>query len=184
MVQLVIDRAQAEGLPVTLESTERGSARICGYTKSSLTLFDAVGLPLYRSMGFKDFAQVLVAEQDETVKVRAGSCVAQCDHADYVLRSSGLWCTDERSRSCETLASFLPPRFSLVLAVTGGITHAETLHIAQLSAPDRLKRSWMPYSRMLRRSSLEAALTASRFHVPTACLGVCEATFSRPVRSS
>jgi hypothetical protein len=29
-----------------------------------------VGLPLYRSSGFRDFAEIIVAEQDKDVKVR------------------------------------------------------------------------------------------------------------------
>ncbi|BGP56302.1 hypothetical protein JCM8202_005846 [Rhodotorula sphaerocarpa] len=50
LLQDAIDRAQSENLPLTLESTE-------------------LGLPLYRATGFRDYAKILVAEQDPTVKL-------------------------------------------------------------------------------------------------------------------
>ncbi|GAA5984965.1 hypothetical protein JCM10908_002468 [Rhodotorula pacifica] len=50
LLQSVIDQAACEGVPVTLESTE-------------------LGLGLYRSVGFQDFSDILIAEQDKTVKL-------------------------------------------------------------------------------------------------------------------
>lgn len=37
---------------------------------ADLIASSTVGLPLYRATGFRDYAKILVAEQDPTVKVR------------------------------------------------------------------------------------------------------------------
>lgn len=71
----MLDHGKRDGVPVTLESTERASplfpshsSLLCETNSNSRT--HPVGRPLYEKMGFVDFGEILRAKEDPEVEVR------------------------------------------------------------------------------------------------------------------